>query len=81
MNIDLSCDNASISPSGYKSMSVSANNVDIGEILDQLKLEDVINHFGSVEVLNHIGISEVIDHFGEEELFNNMDISANFKEI
>ena len=80
MNIDLSCDNASISP-GYKSMTVSASNVDIYEILDQIKIEDVIKHFDYKDVLNCIHIRDVIDHFGEEELFNNMDISANFKEI
>ena len=81
MNLDLSCDNASISPSGYKSMTVSINNADTGEILDQIKIEDIINHFNSRDFLEHIDISDVIGHYGEEELFNNMDISANFKEI
>lgn len=81
MNIDLSCDHASVSPSGYKSMNVLVSNVDIGEILDQIKIEDVINHFNLKDVLSCIHISDVIDHYGEEELFNNMDISANFKEI
>jgi hypothetical protein len=81
MNIDLSCDHASISPSGYKSMNVLVSNVDYEEILDQIKIEDVIKHFSTKDVLDCIHISDVIDHYGEEELFNNMDLSANFVEI
>lgn len=81
MNLELSCNNASISPSGYKSMSVSIDNADIGEILDQIKIEDIVNHFNVRDFLEHIDIGDVIGHYGEEELFNNMDISADFKEI
>jgi hypothetical protein len=81
MNLDLSCDNASIYPSGYKSMNVSISGVDPSEILGQMKIEDIIRYFDTKEILDSISIGDVIDHYGEEDIFNNMDISANFKEI
>lgn len=81
MDIDLSCDGASISPSGYRSMTASISNVDVGEILDLIDIEEIIKHFKTSDILERIHISDVIDHYGEEELFNNMDLSANFVEI
>lgn len=81
MDMDLTCRDASISPSGYRSMTVSVSNVDVGEILDMIDIKEIIKHYPTKELLEHINISDVIDHYGEEELFNSMDLSANFVEI
>ena len=81
MNLDITCDEASITPGGYKMLNASISGADADEILGQIKIEDVMKYFNTKEILDSIHISDVIDHYGEEALFNNMDISANFREI
>ena len=63
MNLNFRARRITAEPNGYKEVTVDAEDVEESEILDQIDLKKVIEHFGKDVILNEIGEEEVMDHF------------------
>jgi len=63
IDIQLTCIEAVINPSGYNEVSVSLKDVDKGDILDSLRMDDILDYFGVEDILNSINQSEIFEHF------------------
>lgn len=67
MDITLSSSEADIQPVNMKSFVVTLRDVDPTEVIEHLRLTDIIRHFGDEKLLDEIGIDEAKSHFGLKE--------------
>ena len=63
IDIQLTCTEAVINPSGYNQVLASLKDVDKGDILDSLRIEDILNYFGVEDILNSMDQREIFEHF------------------
>jgi hypothetical protein len=64
MDLELNCSSVGVSPTySSKTVSVSVENANDGDILDHFKIEDIISHFGYDKFLDEIGEERVKEYF------------------
>lgn len=80
-SIELRAEGVAINPVGYKEVEVQLDGVCASQLLELVKAEDAVDHFGFHEILNQIPISEIIKHYGQDELFQEMDIDPGFERL
>jgi len=68
MNLEFNAKEARILAGGYKLIEVIAEGVTLSEVLDQVKIEDVIRHYDDWNILDKIGIDRVKDYFDLTEI-------------
>jgi hypothetical protein len=66
-------DSIEISPNGSKIYVEVSTKVD--DILSEINIEDVVNHFGVTDLLSEIDVSDVVNHFGVTDLLSEIDVS------
>jgi len=63
MNLTIECEDVSITPDGYKSISVEIRKADLAQLMENFTIKDIVGHFNVGELLDEIGQSEVERHF------------------
>lgn len=62
---DLNCRNASISPNGNSSVTLTLEDVDKSDVLDLFDIPEAVDHFGSKEIIAYLDESE-LEKWAEE---------------
>ena len=75
MDLELSVVDATIKADGYKYIKVCISGADMGSILDEIKIDDIVSHYGVNALLDAIGENPSKDYFGlySEEDIGNFD--------
>ena len=63
-SISFNCKTVTTDPNSSKSLSVSADDVDIEEVVNNFSVTEIITAIGAGALLDEIGVDKCIDHFG-----------------
>ena len=63
MNITLTTDNVTITPSSSRRVDVEMGDIEASDLLDNVTIKQVLDHFNTSEILDAIGIDEVKNYF------------------
>lgn len=80
-SIELRAEGVIVDPVGYREIMVQLEGTDVSQLLDHVKAEDAVDHFGYHEILNQIPIDEIIKHYGRDELLEEMYIDPGFERL
>lgn len=64
MDLTIITTEARVYTKGYKTVQLDCEGVILSDLFDQLKIEDIIEHFGENEILELIGKDRVKEYFG-----------------
>ena len=63
IDLNFECKEVRVNTGGSSYVSVEIEKVEVSEILDNIKMEDVIDHYEDDKILYQIGIDRIKDYF------------------
>lgn len=63
MDLELICETVAVAATSYKTVPISIEDANDGDILNHFKIEDIISHFDDDKILDVIGSKRVMEYF------------------
>lgn len=68
VDLKLDCDEVQVTNGGSRTVTISLENVQKSDVLDNFDLDDITWHFGEDKILDHIGLDAVKKYFNLTEI-------------
>lgn len=64
VNLEFSCDGASINPHTGRSITVNVSDAEVKQVLSHFDEVDIVGHFDTKKLLDQMDVETVKDHLG-----------------